>query len=107
MFQPALGPDAEALNGEAHLMVIVETTWLEPKYLLIVHLEPLDHVSLATVTPGEFRPHVPRLIQVAVPSLRMLEFCEGSQSSIILLRWSSGCYSYQGGVCALKLPPAK
>ncbi len=106
MFQPALGPDAEATRFP-HVMVIVETTWLGPKYLLIVHLEPLDHVLLATVTPGELRPPVPRLIQVAVPSLRMLAFCEDSQSSIILLRWYSGCYSYQGGVCALKLPPAK
>ncbi len=78
--QRTLRWDAEAA-GTSHLMVVVMGRWSEPRSSPTVHSFPVDQALLTAVMSGVLRPPVPRFTHVAVPSLRMLAFCERGHSS--------------------------
>ncbi len=87
VFQRVLRWDGEAADT-LYLMVVVMGRWSEPRSSPNVHSVPVDQALLIFVLPGLLRPPVPLLIHVASPSLRMLAFWEGRQSSTSSPRYS-------------------
>ncbi len=69
VFQRDLRWDAQDV-GASHLTVTVRTEVFA--YCPLSHYSPFGQALVTNVMSGVLRPHVPLLLHVAVPSLRML-----------------------------------